>query len=140
MKRIYLNSYIKILSNNDMDTMTSIAHPNAYIIQVELVGCYYIIETCDKADVLDLVPVQQAGAIQNHVEVSEDVSAKINEYRAIVLNNDPFMKYSGKTLGEIIDANDQKWVDACLKNMKNTFIKDKIKFLIENKPDDGLPF
>lgn len=55
---------------------------------------------------------------------------KINEYRAIVLNNNGFNgKWSGKTLGELFDANDREFIDKAIREMKNEYIREKIVFL-----------
>lgn len=145
MKRLFVNSNIHyILQERDRggDAVLS----DAYIIQFEMVGNYYIIEHCAPDEVVDLIPFDTVvNSGQKPARKPESESDKIAEYRAVVLNKDPFGKYSGKTLGEIIDANDEQWLDKVVKTMKNDYIRTRIEFLqkhntVQPVEDDGLPF
>ena len=53
-----------------------------------------------------------------------------------VLNNDPRGKYNGCLLRDIFDNHDNEWVEWCLKNMHNEFIRSRVE-LIKNSGYKG---
>lgn len=150
MKRMYINSKIDMVCNRQflIKNTNELAPTNEYnmqindfIIQAEQVGDIILVEHCANDQVTELIKFDALSGIIKPVEPKQNDAEKIAEYRDVVLKNDPFQKYSGKKLGEIMDANDDKWVDLCLKNMKNEYIRERIKFLWEHRnADDGLPF
>lgn len=143
MKRLFVNSEFKIV---DIDTLDRFGLEKKYIIAIDIIGDDYICEYCQQDEVVDLIPFDTVvNSGQKLSRKPESESDKIAEYRAVVLNKDPFGKYSGKTLGEIIDANDEQWLDKVVKTMKNDYIRQRIEFLQKHNTeqpveDDGLPF
>ena len=143
MRRLFVNSEFKIV---DIDTLDRFGLEKKYIIAVERIGEDYICEYCQQDEVVDLIPFDTVvNSGQKPARKPESESDKIAEYRAVILNKDPFGKYSGKTLGEIIDANDEQWLDKVVKTMKNDYIRQRIEFLQKHNTeqpveDDGLPF
>ena len=146
MKRLFVNSEVVILPTNAENIVSSLSKIK-YIIQLEkLEEELYFVEHCNQDEVVDLIPFDTVvNSGQKPARKPESESDKIAEYRAVVLNKDPFGKYSGKTLGEIIDANDEQWLDKVVKTMKNDYIRQRIEFLQKHNTeqpveDDGLPF
>ena len=123
MLRKFLNSEIKIV-----DTHTILNDENCFYIQSERINddCL-IVEYVKREDLCDLIPF---GAMQNNgkIEPLQD-DKKVEEFRAIVLRTDPFSRYSGMTLGDIIDQKDLKWINQVVKNMTNTYIREKVEYL-----------
>lgn len=143
MKRLFVNSTIETVPTDSAITGLS---QGLYIIQIEQMTNFWCVEYCKQDEVVDLIPFDSV-VISGHIQTNKPVSEsdKIAEYRAVVLNKDPFGKYSGKTLGEIIDANDEQWLDKVVKTMKNDYIRTRIEFLqkhntVQPVEDDGLPF
>lgn len=123
MLRKFLNSKIQICK---IDTI--IIEDEFFYIQSErLNDTHLIVEFVDRDYLCDLIPF---GAMQNNgkIEPLQD-DKKVEEFRAIVLRTDPFSRYSGLTLGEIIDLRDTKWVNQVVKNMTNTYIREKVEYL-----------
>ena len=59
-----------------------------------------------------------------------DEQAKIDEYRAVVLNANQFNgKWGNHTIGEIFDANDTEFIDKAIREMKNEYIRTRIEYL-----------
>ena len=143
MKRLFVNSTIETVPTDS--TITGVSQ-DVYIIQVEQMINFWCVEYCKQDEVVDLIPFDTVvNSGQKPARKPESESDKIAEYRAVVLNKDPFGKYSGKTLGEIIDANDEQWLDKVVKTMKNDYIRQRIEFLQKHNTeqpveDDGLPF
>ena len=134
MKRLFLNSKIGAVEDIDLRDDTF------FVIQAEKVGEYIFIEYCQQDEVVDLIPFDVVNNGQKQQPKKQSDDEKIAEYRNVILNKDPFGKYSGKTLGEIVDSGDDQWIEKVLKNMKNDYIRTRLEFLVNNKGDDGLPF
>ena len=138
MRRLFLNSKVFICPEDTPIT----TNDKLFIIQIEKIGNYYVIEYCEVEDICELIgfdSVVKSGYTPASVKQSDQ--DKIAEYRAIVLNKDPFAKYSGKTLGEIIDSNDEAWYSKVVSQMRNEFIRTRLQYLHDHKSeDDGLPF
>lgn len=140
MRRLFVNSTIETVPTDSAITGVS---QDIYIIQVEQMTNFWCVEYCKHDEVVDLIPfdsVVKSGYNQPQTKPQSD-QEKIAEYRAIVLNKDPFAKYSGKTLGEIIDSNDEAWYSKVVSQMRNEFIRTRLQYLHDHKSeDDGLPF
>ena len=53
-------------------------------------------------------------------------------YLETTINKDPFGgKYSGMKLKTIFEQGDKQWLETALKEMKNEFIKDRLKYIVE---------
>ena len=53
-------------------------------------------------------------------------------YLETTINKDPFGgKYSGMKLRTIFEQGDKQWLETALKEMKNEFIKDRLKYIVE---------
>ena len=129
MVRKFLNSDIAIDEPKQLKTDFELTD-NIFLIQSEKLNDDYIMyEWCDKKDVCDLIPFSTTGANNGTIKQNTYSDEKIKEYSEIVLNNDPFYKYSGATLGAIIEAKDVNWINKALKEMRNEYIKTRIEYL-----------
>lgn len=129
MKRIFENSYFEIMPYNEIKG--TLNNTNTNIIQAEVCGEIIIVEWCKCEDFIDMIPLiveKQQDMARNTPQ--GDIT-KVNEFRDVELLKDPFMRYSGYTLGEIFDQKDSKWIKKCLTDMKNEYIKDRVKYLAD---------
>lgn len=140
MERKFINSGFSILDLKTIDELNSLAQ--YYLIAIEKVGEYFVCEYCKEEDICELIPTSSLVSGKQPQKKAESEADKIAEYRAVELHKDPFGKYSGKTLGEIIDANDESWYTKVVSSMKNDYIRTRLEFLHDHKhvEDDGLPF
>lgn len=128
MLRKYINSVIEII-----DLEKAILNHNAFIIQTETINEHtLLLEYCPSDEICDLIPFTTNIQANNKVEEKQDTDAQIDEYRELVLNNDPLQKYSGHKLGEIIDAKDKNWIKNYIDITKNAYIKERITFLAKH--------
>lgn len=130
MKRIFLNSEIIFEFVSDKDII-GITLKDKYIVQVESLPNGLIVEYCDKKDILDLIPfvasnIQEMAKNQPRGDIN-----KVNEYRDVIINKDPFMVYSDCPIGKVFDDKNVKWISRCLKEMKNEYIKDRVEYLVD---------
>lgn len=129
MLRKFINSEFFIENVTDGTVSKFLSDDKQFIIQSEVVGCWVSIEYCLKENIPDLIPFNLN---QNTPKtVNKGDSDKVQEYREVVIMNDPLGKYNGCSIGDVFDAKDTKWIDWCLKNMKNSFIKDRVKYIAE---------
>ena len=130
MIRKFLNSRIDIMELKSPNYEFAGLAPDTFFIQEEKINDNMIIlETCKNAEVMDLIPFSTMGANNNTIKENTFDDDKIKEYSEIVLNNDPFFKYSGSKLGVIIEARDINWIQRALKEMRNEYIKTRIEYL-----------
>lgn len=126
MLRKFLNSEIEILDFNTTKGFID----DVFVIQSEkLTENLCLFETCLKSEICDLIPFSTIGANNGTIQQNTYSDEKIKEYSDVVLNNDPFYKYSGQTLGAIIEAKDVNWINKALKEMRNEYIKIRIEYL-----------
>lgn len=127
MLRKYINSFIGIgLLENGSDIKTLFS--SKFIIQTETIGNdLLLVEYCNNDEICDLIPFT-SNSVVNAVKNDD---ATVNEYREIVLNNDPFNKYSGQKLGFIFDNKDINWVKSFLSKSVNSYMKERVKYLAE---------
>lgn len=53
-------------------------------------------------------------------------------YLETTINKDPFGgKYSGMKLKTIFEQGDKQWLETALREMKNEFIKDRLRYIVE---------
>lgn len=104
-----------------------------------------IIQIVKEEDILaiEYIPKDKITAYESGIDKIEQsqeeprtinhVDAKLFEARKTVLNKDIFAggKYSGKEIGYIID-NDPEYIDMYLQKSTNTYIKDKIQYILDN--------
>lgn len=129
MLRKYLNSKIEIKDFVVDEGLNA----DTFIIQTETMNnTTLIIEYCSNNEICDLIPFTTNIQANNKVEEKQDTDAQIDEYRELVLNNDPLQKYSGHKLGEIIDAKDKNWIKNYIDITKNAYIKERITFLAKH--------
>lgn len=126
MKRLYINTFFDVIDAGTVD----LANLDDFIIQIEKCGEYLFVEHCHKEDILDLQPFTTN--VRDVMTAHKGDQDKINEYMAVEIRNDPFGRYTGKTLGDIFNAQDEKWIDRCIKEMRNDYIKDRVIYLKEN--------
>lgn len=128
MIRKYINSKIKyIIDENDVEYLFS-EENKFFIIQVEpSINNSLIVEYCESAQMVDLIPFTSNMSTPRQ-EPQGDLH-KVEEYREVVINNDPFGKYSGYAIGEIFDAQDINWINHCIKDMRNDYIKSRVEYL-----------
>ena len=130
MIRKFLNSKIEIFGiNYNIEDSARINNDIFFIQNEKMNEDFQLIEYCFKDEILDLIPFSTMGANNNTIKQNTFDDDKIKEYSEIVLNNDPFFKYSGSTLGAIIEAKDKNWINRALKEMRNEYIKTRIEYL-----------
>lgn len=129
MIRKFLNSDIAIDEPKQLRTNFELTD-NIFLIQSEKLNDDYVLyEWCYKKDVCDLIPFSTTGANNGTIKQNTYSDEKIEEYSEIILNNDPFYKYSGSKLGDIIKLKDMNWINKALKEMRNEYIKTRIEYL-----------
>lgn len=129
MIRKYINSkviLIKGVSIIEEKVIEDIIN-NKFIIQVEPQMDNLIVEYCESAQIVDLIPF--TSNISTPRQEPQGDLHKVEEYREVVINNDPFGKYGGHSLGEIFDAQDINWINRCIKDMRNDYIKSRVEYL-----------
>lgn len=130
MIRKFLNSKIEIFGiNYNIEDSAKINNDIFFIQNEKMNEDFQLIEYCFKDEILDLIPFSTIGANNGTIKQNTYSDDKIKEYSEIVLNNDPFFKYSGSTLGAIIEAKDKNWINRALKEMRNEYIKTRIEYL-----------
>ena len=130
MIRKFLNSRVEIIQLISPDFEFKGLAPDVFFIQHEkITDNLIVVETCLKSEICDLIPFSTTGASNGTIKQNTYNDEKIKEYSDVVLNNDPFYKYSGATLGEIIEAKDVNWINRALKEMRNEYIKTRIEYL-----------
>ena len=129
MIRKYINSkviFIKGVSIIEEKIIEDVIN-NKFIIQVEPQMDNLIIEYCESTQMVDLIPFTSNMSTPRQ-EPQGDLH-KVEEYREVVINNDPFGKYSGYDIGDIFDAQDINWINRCIKDMRNDYIKSRVEYL-----------
>lgn len=121
MLRKYKNSIIYVYKISELNEQFLWEN---FIIQTEkLTDELILVEYSASSD--DLIDFKMSQTTSQQEE-----QAKIDEYRAVVLNNNQFNgKWSGKTIGDIFDAKDTEFIDKAIKEMKNEYIRTRIEFL-----------
>lgn len=130
MKRVFLNSeiFFQFISKDDLFGKVL---EDKYVIQVEGLTNGLVIEYCDKKDILDLIPFVASNMQEMAKNQPRGDINKVNEYRDVIINKDPFMVYSDCPIGKIFDDKNAKWISRCLKEMKNEYIKDRVEYLVD---------
>ena len=104
--------------------------PKGFIIQFGFHEDYILIETVNLAD-LEKYRNETKLVDKNEEKVKTKQEQDLENALDTVLNKDPFGDvYSGWKLKDIME-NDPEWIDKAIKDLKNTFIKDKL-ILIKN--------
>lgn len=126
-KRLNKNSKLKvfILTNGTMGDaiaeILNIESSNSLVLQVALIsGTCLIIEYISKLEetMIDEPKSKHDIDFENYLETT--------------INKDPFGgKYSGMKLKTIFEQGDKQWLETALKEMKNEFIKDRLKYIVE---------
>ena len=130
MIRKFLNSTIEILQLKSPDYKFAGLAPDTFFIQNEKINDnMMIIESCKNVEVMDLIPFTTSGIAKVPTNQNAYDDATINEYGEIVLKNDPFYKYSGCKLKEIIIKKDIDWIQRALREMRNEYIRTRIEYL-----------
>ena len=130
MKRVFLNSEIFFAFGFNAEDIANI-FDDKYIIQVESMSNGLIFEYCNKSDILDLIPFVASNMQEMAKNQPRGDINKVNEYRDVIINKDPFMVYSDCPIGKIFDDKNAKWISRCLKEMKNEYIKDRVEYLVD---------
>lgn len=125
MIRKYINSKVAIIRGVSIIEEKIIG--DMFIIQVEPQMDNLIVEYCENTQIVDLIPF--TSNISTPRQEPQGDLHKVEEYREVVINNDPFIKYSGCSLGEIFDAQDINWINRCIKDMRNDYIKSRVEYL-----------
>ena len=129
IKRLSKYSNIEIIAKEGFQ---EIAIPSK-IIQVatdeNFIACEYI----TKENIADYLKEQ--GEQTNStpiVPVKTEKQKALENALTTVLNKDPFGKWGGHKLKDIFDAQDYEWVDRCLNEMQNKFIRDKVQLIMQS--------
>ena len=126
MIRKFINSNVEIVR---MENISGLA-PDVFVIQNERINDnLQLIESCLKKDICELIPFSTQGISNGNITQNTYSDEKIEEYGHTILNNDPFFKYSGHELKDIIEAKDVAWINKALKEMRNEYIKTRIEYL-----------
>ena len=136
IKRLSKLSKIGVIETNPayrwLNVPTEEEINNGKIIQVVYdSGCYLI----------EFIPQDKIQAYESGIDKIEDVqntsNSKVNkeveDARKIKLNKDIFAngRYDNTEIGYIID-NDMEYIDVYMQKSTNSFIKDKIQFILDN--------
>ena len=128
MLRKYKHSFISVYHAHRVDEQSD---EPIYIIQTERISDelilieYFYYDSDSTCSEIDFEPLNAPATYQDN-----EKQAKIDEYRAIILNDNAFNdKWSNKTLGELFQANDREFIERAKKEMKNKYIQEKIIFL-----------
>lgn len=126
-KRLNKNSKLKVfvLTNGTMGEaiaeILNIESSNSLVLQVALIsGTCLIIEYISKLEetMIDEPKSKHDIDFENYLETT--------------INKDPFGgKYSGMKLKTIFEQGDKQWLETALKEMKNEFIKDRLKYIVD---------
>lgn len=129
MIRKYINSKITAFRIAETDgEMIRDLQNKYFIIQIDLPTNHCaIVEYCEYSEIVDLIPF--TSNIPTPRQEPQGDLHKVEEYREVVINNDPFGKYGGHSLGEIFDAQDINWINRCIKDMRNDYIKSRVEYL-----------
>lgn len=129
MIRKFINSKLILI---DLEQIEDVELDNKMflVIQTERVNEKYIlVEKIERENLCDLIQLTSVISTQKQNTQNEDFDEKLEEYRSVILNKDPFGKYSGVSLGEIFDKKDITWIMQCVNNMKNEFIRERVAYL-----------
>ena len=95
----------------------------------------------DVVTLIEFIPQDKIQAYESGIDKIEDVqnisNSKVNkevdDARKIKLNKDIFAngRYDNTEIGYIID-NDMEYIDVYMQKSTNSFIKDKIQFILDN--------
>lgn len=128
MLRKFLNSKVIVTTNNER----TIDDGEVYFIQSErLSDNTMIVEYVNQDDLCELIPfgVSTPAVINNNAIVSNNEKAE--EYKQVILNKDPYGKYSGQPLSAPFENKDINWIENVIKNMRNDYIKKRVEYLAE---------
>ena len=126
MIRKFINSDVDLVAIGMIKGFAS----DIFFIQNEKVNDdFQLIESCLKENVCELIPFSTQGISNGNITQNTYSDEKIEEYGHTILNNDPFFKYSGHELKDIIEAKDVAWINKALKEMRNEYIKTRIEYL-----------
>lgn len=129
MLRKYLNSKIVVI---EAPSACGLDDEEMIVIQTENLGNdKIIVEKVERQAIFDLISIGNVMTNKEPPKQSAKNEDKISEYAEVIINNDPFGKYSGHKLGEIFEKGDRAWVVNCLKSMKNEYIKDRVRYIAE---------
>lgn len=129
MLRKYINSEMIFLDAKLLVTATKMEE-HSLIIQTERISDTIVLaEIISRDEIFELIPFGNLTTTPTNNKTQQVDEDLIYDYRETIINNDPFGKYSGTKLGEIFDKNDIGWVNNCIKNMKNAYIKDRVNYL-----------
>lgn len=128
---MHKNSKLKvyILNNgttaNAVDDILKLEASNFLILQIaEISACCLIIEYVENdTNFADKLPQQSP--------LKSEDDMQFENYLDTIILRDPFGKYSGKMIREIFENGDEKWLDTAFERMHNTFILDKLKFIVD---------
>lgn len=130
MKRVFLNSEIFFAFGFNSEDIANIFY-DKYVIQVESMPSGLIFEYCNNSDILDLIPFVESNMQEMAKNQPRGDINKVNKYRDVIINKDPFMVYTDCPIGKVFDDKNVKWISRCLKEMKNEYIKDRVEYLVD---------
>lgn len=127
IKRISKWSNIDIFTTEDFKQIRYIK-----ILQVVADERYIGIEYISEAYIDKYIEEQSGTALKETVApVKSEAQKELETALDTMLNNDPRQKYTGCNLRVPFDRGDWEWINWCLDNMHNEFIRKRIE-LIKN--------
>lgn len=95
-------------------------------------GRFGFIEYIEADNIADYIAEQSGTALKETVApVKSEAQKELETALDTMLNNDPRQKYTGCNLRVPFDRGDWEWINWCLDNMHNEFIRKRIE-LIKN--------
>ena len=124
-KRINKNSKIRFYGMqeflNDESTLYSIEDKNLILQMIT-------------HEETDTIIVEYVSKLEEEMldEPKSRADIDFENYLDTTLNKDPFGgKYSGMKLRTIFEEGDKQWLSTALKELKNEFIKDRLKYIVD---------
>jgi len=123
-KRLNKNSKLKFYGYDFFyknDTLDSIEYSNTILQIVTNEQTETVIVECIS---------QLAETMIDEPKSKHDID--FENYLETTINKDPFGgKYSGMKLKTIFEQGDKQWLETALREMKNEFIKDRLRYIVE---------
>ena len=129
MLRKYLNSKVIITTTNER----IIDNGEIFFIQSErLCDNTMLVEYAYQNEICDLMPFSINATTRPQAQNIMGVDEKAEEYKNVIINKDPFGKYTDCPLSLPFENNDTNWIFNVIKNMKNDYIKSRVEYLAKH--------
>lgn len=132
IKRISKYSQILAISTKDWENSKTRVKDDLKVIQVVIDENFMLYEYIPDSLIEKYYEEQSGTAMKETVApVKSEAQKELETALDTMLNNDPRQKYTGCNLRVPFDRGDWEWINWCLENMHNEFIRKRIE-LIKN--------